>query len=207
MANSDAGGLLRAWSPLWLESPAPAFSGSLSCFRSCVYFGTDAWHRASRELDAPDELEPDALEDGELEDVPLDVFPNLLVAALNADDAFGAEVLERAAEFDVDEVAVPDEAVIQILKAAVQSANVQLDNAKADAARTFGTSQANIESVLTKSNKTSKPHVAENIGSADLAGTIFYNLLKMNHKLSIESITCVRTEGVLMFQYGAKFPI
>jgi hypothetical protein len=45
----------------------------------------------------------------------------------------------------------------------------------------------------------------EKAGSADLARTISYNLLKMI--LSIESITCVRTEGVLMFQYGAKFPI
>jgi hypothetical protein len=39
-------------------------------------------------------------------------------------------------------VLVPDAAVIQILKAAVQSANMQFDNAKNTAARTFGASQA-----------------------------------------------------------------
>ena len=69
---------------------------------------------ALEELDAPEEdveLEADVLED-DVAEVPLDVFPNLLVAALNADDAFGAEVLERAAEFDVDELDAPDEAVL-----------------------------------------------------------------------------------------------
>jgi hypothetical protein len=38
-------------------------------------------------------------------------------------------------------VAVPDEAVIQILKAAVQSASVQLDSATTAAAKTFGASE------------------------------------------------------------------
>ena len=41
-------------------------------------------------------------------------------------------------------VIVPDAAVIQILRAAVQSANIQLDNAKDSAAKTFGASQAGL---------------------------------------------------------------
>jgi hypothetical protein len=42
---------------------------------------------------------------------------------------------------DAARVIVPDAAVIQILKAAVQSANMELDNAKSTAARTFGASR------------------------------------------------------------------
>ena len=76
-------------------------------------------------------------------------------------------------------VAVPDEAVIQILRAAVQSANAELNNASAAAATTFGMSQGvnrktktatefcsdNIEPAPTKPTKTSKDEVAENVGA------------------------------------------
>jgi hypothetical protein len=79
-------------------------------------------------------------------------------------------------------VAVPDEAVIQILRAAVQSANVQLDDAKSAAAKTFGTSphvshknpaaaelsSINIEPAPTKPSKTSRGDVMETLGGAEV---------------------------------------
>lgn len=76
-------------------------------------------------------------------------------------------------------VTVPDEAVIQILKAAVQSASMHLDSAIGAAAKTFGASQdvghktkpeaesssANIEPAPINPAKTSKREVAENVGA------------------------------------------
>jgi hypothetical protein len=80
---------------------------------------------------------------------------------------------------EAEAVAVPDEAVIQILRAAVQSANVELDNATAAAAKTFGLSQSvsqktrtvtefspeNIEAAPIKSAKAPESAVAENVGA------------------------------------------
>jgi hypothetical protein len=74
-------------------------------------------------------------------------------------------------------VAVPDEAVIQILKSAVQSAGMQLDSATTAAAKTFGTSQdaghktapaadfssANSEPVPIKPTKKSKSEIVEDV--------------------------------------------
>jgi len=51
---------------------------------------------------------------------------------------------------DAAQVIVPDAAVIQILKAAIQSANTQLDNAKDTAARTFGTEHAHVGTDVVK---------------------------------------------------------
>jgi hypothetical protein len=79
-------------------------------------------------------------------------------------------------------VAVPDEAVIQILKAAVLSANEQLDDAKEVAARTFGTSRGvsqknlvaaelsstNLEPATTKPSKVSRSDGSENLGGAEV---------------------------------------
>jgi hypothetical protein len=75
-------------------------------------------------------------------------------------------------------VAVPDEAVIQILRAAVQSANAELHNATAAAATTFGrsddgsrkpktatVSSDNIERTLTKFAKAPESAVNENVGA------------------------------------------
>jgi hypothetical protein len=60
-----------------------------------------------------DAAEEDVEDDGaEVLLEPLDVFPNRLVAALNAEEAFGAEVLEGAAEVDVDDVEAADEVVV-----------------------------------------------------------------------------------------------
>jgi hypothetical protein len=80
---------------------------------------------------------------------------------------------------EAEAVAVPDQAVIQILRAAVQSANVELDNATAAAAKTFGLSQSvsqktrtvtefspeNIEAAPIKSAKAPESAVAENVGA------------------------------------------
>jgi hypothetical protein len=51
---------------------------------------------------------------------------------------------------DVAQVVVPDAAVIQILKAAIQSANSQLDSAKENAATTFGVESAHVGADVVK---------------------------------------------------------
>ena len=74
---------------------------------------------------------------------------------------------------------VPDEAVIQILRAAVQSANVELEHATAAAAKTFGIprgvsprtktatvfSSGNLEPSPINSAKAPKSAVMENVGA------------------------------------------
>ena len=76
-------------------------------------------------------------------------------------------------------VAVPDEAVIQILRAAVQSANVELEHATAAAATTFGMSRGvsprtktatafssdNIEPAPINSAKTPESVAMDNVGA------------------------------------------
>jgi hypothetical protein len=113
--------------------------------------------------------DPNQVTDGEIASfLRIFVFVPAILVAL-ASTLLGLTAIHRIKPKKVvAPVAVPDEAVIQILKAAVQSANVQLDNAKADAARTFGSSQSNMESAPTKRNKTSKPHVVENTAGAEV---------------------------------------
>jgi hypothetical protein len=67
--------------------------------------------------DEVEALEADAVEEvveddvAEVPLVPLDVFPNRLVAEVNADEAFGAELVP-ADELDVDALEAVDEAVL-----------------------------------------------------------------------------------------------
>jgi hypothetical protein len=63
-------------------------------------------------------------------------------------------------------VAVPDEAVIQILRAAVQSANAELHNATTAAATTFGMSRD-----VGQKNRTTTQFASENIDPATIKST------------------------------------
>jgi hypothetical protein len=83
--------------------------------------------------------DPNQVTDGEIASF-LRVFvflPAILVALASTLLAMTAVHRIRPKK-DATPVAVPDEAVIQILRAAVQSANVELENATAAAAKTFG---------------------------------------------------------------------
>lgn len=124
--------------------------------------------------------DPNQVTDGEIASF-LRVFvfvPAILVALASTLLAMTAVNLIRPKKDDAS-VAVPDAAVIQILKAAVELANAQLDNATAAAAKTFGTSQgviqettagedcssADIEPAPTKSATTSEREVMEHVGA------------------------------------------
>jgi hypothetical protein len=126
--------------------------------------------------------DPNQVTDGEIASF-LRVFvflPAILVALASTLLAMTAVHRIRPKK-EATPVAVPDEAVIQILRAAVQSANVELEHAKAAAATTFGMSQGEsqkpktttefssdtIEPAPIKSAMTRESAVGEN-GGADV---------------------------------------
>ena len=90
--------------------------------------------------------DPNQVTDGEIASF-LRVFvflPAILVALASTMLAMTAVHRIRSRK-EATPVAVPDEAVIQILQAAVQSANVELEHANAAAATTFGMSRGESE--------------------------------------------------------------
>ena len=124
--------------------------------------------------------DPNQVTDGEIASF-LRVFvflPAILVALASTLLAMTA-VHRIKPKKEATPVAVPDEAVIQILRAAVQSANVELEHATAAAAKTFGMSRGvsqktktatefssdNIEPAPINSAKAPESAVMENVGA------------------------------------------
>ena len=124
--------------------------------------------------------DPNQVTDGEIASF-LRVFvflPAILVALASTLLAMTAVHRIRPKK-EATPVAVPDEAVIQILRAAVQSANVELEQATAAAATTFGMSRGvgqrtktatafssdNTEPAPINSAKTPESAVTENVGA------------------------------------------
>jgi hypothetical protein len=105
--------------------------------------------------------DPNQVTDGEIASF-LRVFvflPAILVALASTLLAMTA-VHHIRPKKEATPVAVPDEAVIQILRAAVQSANAELENATAAAAKTFGMSRdvsQRIKSATELSSNNTKP--------------------------------------------------
>jgi hypothetical protein len=121
--------------------------------------------------------DPNQVTDGEIASF-LRVFvflPAILVALASTLLAMTA-VHRIKPKNEATPVAVPDEAVIQILRAAVQSANAELHNATTAAATTFGmsrgvsqknktTTEENVEPATINSTKALESTVMENVGA------------------------------------------
>jgi hypothetical protein len=111
--------------------------------------------------------DPNQVTDGEIASF-LRVFvflPAILVALASTMLAMTAVHRIRPKK-EATPVAVPDEAVIQILRAAVQSANVEFEHAKAAAATTFGMSRG-----VSQKTKTATSFSSDNIEPAPINST------------------------------------